>query len=195
MPLSETDALIVVDVQKDFLPGGSLAVPDGDAVVPILNQHLRHFAEAGLMVVATRDWHPPDHCSFEAQGGIWPPHCIRDTAGAAFADALQFPGDVRLISKATNKDEEAYSGFDGTELEQTLKDAGIRRVFIGGLATDYCVLATVNDALQAGFEVIVLDNAIRAVNVKPGDGEAARAAMRAAGATFTDLETLNNTPG
>lgn len=147
MRIQEGDALIVVDLQRDFLPGGSLGIPDGDAVVPVVNDYVAKFRPAKLPVAATRDWHPADHCSFAAQGGPWPPHCVRDTAGAEFADSLRLPPEVMLVSKATRREADAYSGFDGTELAARLQEAGVRRVFVGGLATDYCVLATVRDAL------------------------------------------------
>jgi nicotinamidase/pyrazinamidase len=176
------DALVVVDVQNDFLPGGSLAVPDGAAVVPVLNAWLERFGALGLPVFATRCWHPPDHCSFRAQGGPWPPHCIAGTRGAEFAPDLALPPDAVVISKATRADRDAYSGFDGTDLDQRLGDAGCRRLFVGGLATDYCVLNTVLDGLRLGFDVYLLRAAVRAVDVAPGDGELAIERMRAAGA-------------
>ena len=191
MLLKEDDALIVVDVQRDFLPGGSLAVPDGDSVVPILNCYLQRFRAACLPIVATRDWHPPNHSSFITEGGSWPPHCIQDTRGAEFAEQLEFPEEAVLVSKATRVDADAYSGFDGTNLRQYLRDAGVRRLFIGGLTTDYCVLATVKDALSAGFEVIVLGDAIRAVNVDPGDGDKALDEMLSVGATIIELAAID----
>lgn len=175
------DALIVVDVQRDFLPGGSLAVPRGDEVVPVLNRYIRRFRGIAP-VVATRDWHPPDHCSFAEQGGPWPPHCVRGTAGAEFAPELELSEEAAIVSKATESERDAYSGFDGTELEDLLKRQGVERVSVGGLATDYCVLETVKDARKAGFEVLLLTDAIRAVGVEPGDEEAALAEMQAAGA-------------
>jgi nicotinamidase/pyrazinamidase len=189
--LQQGDALVIVDMQRDFLPGGSLGVPDGDAVVPVINSYAEKFRAAGLPVAATRDWHPPDHCSFEAQGGTWPPHCVRDTAGAEFADTLQLPPDFMLISKATKSELDAYSGFDGTDLAERLRVAGVRRVFVGGLATEYCVLATVRDARAAGFEVGLLADAVRAVNVDPGDGERALDEMRSLGASTVRLRDLD----
>ena len=177
------DALIVVDMQRDFLPGGALAVPEGDKVVPVLNRWIREFARAGCPVVFTRDWHPLDHCSFEAQGGEWPAHCVSDTPGARFATGLEIPASAWIISKATESERDAYSGFQGTNLETRLRDAGVARLFVGGLATDYCVKATVEDALARDFEVCLPDDAIRPVDVSAGDGERAVAAMRRAGAT------------
>ncbi len=184
---SEGDALIIVDVQNDFLPGGALAVEGGDRVVPRLNRYIEMFQRRGLPVVATRDWHPPHHCSFKSQGGPWPPHCIAGTSGAEFAKALRLPADVVIVSKATQPDQEAYSGFEQTGLEETLKSLGVKRLFIGGLATDYCVLNTVRDAIGRGFRVVLLTDAVRAVNAHPGDGEKALEEMRQLGAEFTCL--------
>ncbi len=185
------DALIVVDVQKDFLPGGNLGVPDGDAVVPAMNHYMKHFRRAGLPLYATRDWHPESHCSFKAQGGPWPPHCIADSDGAAFADDLLLGDDVSVISKATTVEKDAYSGFEGTDLAQRLRKQNVKRLFIGGLATDYCVLNTVKDALKQGFQVLLLDDGIRGVNVNAGDSKKAIEEMHALGAksiTLNDLE-------
>ncbi|OGI46887.1 MAG: nicotinamidase [Candidatus Muproteobacteria bacterium RBG_16_65_34] len=176
------DALIVVDAQNDFLPGGSLAVPAGDEVVPVLNRYLGAFHAKGLPIFATRDWHPVNHCSFKAQGGPWPPHCVAGTAGAAFAPGLKLPPETTTISKATPPDKDAYSGFEGTDLEARLRAQGVRRLFIGGLATDYCVLNTVKDALNNGYEVHLLTDAIRAVNVQPDDGRKAESQMQRLGA-------------
>lgn len=173
MKLEKTDALIVVDVQNDFLPGGSLAVADGDAVVPVLNEYLRHFTASQLGIYATRDWHPDDHCSFREQGGPWPPHCLAGSEGAAFCKDLALPPETVVISKATRQDRDAYSGFQDTDLAERCRRAGQQRLFIGGLATDYCVLNTVLDALKEGFEVCLLTDAIRAVNMSAGDGEQA----------------------
>lgn len=176
------DALVLVDVQNDFLPGGALAVPGGDAVIPVLNAWIARFRSAGLPVAATRDWHPPDHCSFQAQGGPWPPHCVAESPGADFAAGLVLPADAILISKATRPQAEALSGFRGTGLADRLRALGVGRVFVGGLATDYCVRDTVLDAIAAGFSVVVLTEAVRAVDVHPGDGDCALDAMRRAGA-------------
>ena len=176
------DALILVDVQLDFLPGGSLAVPHGDEVVPALNRYVAVFRGLTLPVVATRDWHPPDHCSFQAQGGPWPPHCVVGSEGARFAPLLDLPCEGRIVSKATTRDRDAYSGFEGTDLDEWLKRAGVSRVFVGGLATDYCVLNTVRDALRLGYATFLLADAVLAVDVQAGDGERAIAEMRRVGA-------------
>lgn len=184
-PIGAGDALIVVDVQRDFLPGGALGVPAGDEVVEPLNQAIRAFEHAGLPVYYSRDWHPPDHCSFEAQGGPWPPHCVAGTVGAGFAPDLRLPLDALVVSKATTRDRDAYSAFQGTTLAKQLEAAGVRRVFVGGLATDYCVKATVLDASTLGFEVVVLGGAVRAVDIQPGDGQRALQEMRQSGANLT----------
>lgn len=176
------DALIVVDVQRDFLPGGALGVPRGNEIVGPLNRWLARFARAGLPVFATRDWHPADHCSFVAQGGPWPPHCIAGSAGAAFAPGLLLPPGTPVVAKGTARAPDTYSGFGGTDLEARLLDAGVRRVFVGGLATDYCVRETCRDALRLGFEVVLLVDAIRAVDVVAGDGERVVAELAALGA-------------
>lgn len=179
------DALIVVDVQNDFLPGGALGVSKGDEVVEPLNRAIEAFGRAGQPVYYSRDWHPSNHCSFEAQGGPWPPHCIAKTEGAAFAAELRVPEDAIVISKATTAEADAYSAFQGTTLADQLKAAGVRRVFVGGLATDYCVKATVLDARKHGFEVELLGDAVRAVEVEPGDGRRALEEMLKQGAHLT----------
>jgi nicotinamidase/pyrazinamidase len=182
------DVLLVVDVQNDFVPGGSLAVPHGDEVVPVLNRYLKIFTEQGLPVYATRDWHPQHHCSFREQGGPWPPHCVADTRGAQFASELQLPATATIISKATSEKHDAYSGFEGTDLDKQLRAANIGTLYIGGLATDYCVLNTVRDALKFGYKVLLLADAIRAVDVQAGDGVRAEAEMAKLGAQRITLE-------
>lgn len=184
------DALLVVDVQNDFLPGGSLAVPRGDEVVPLLNRCLALFSQRSLPVYASRDWHPANHCSFRAQGGPWPPHCMADTYGAEFPATLELPADAVIISKADTPEKDAYSAFGDTDLSLCLKAVDVRRLFVGGLATDYCVLNTVKDALALGYAVVLLADAVRAVEATPGDGEKAMMEMRTLGAQFalsTDL--------
>ena len=176
------DALLLVDVQNDFLPGGRLAVAGADQILEPLNRWIARFSQAGLPIFATRDWHPPDHCSFAIRGGPWPPHCIAGSPGAEFSPALRLPADtpVTVIGKGTDAD--AYSGFEGTDLDARLQAAGVRRLFVAGLATDYCVLNTVLDARRSGYEVVLLERAIRPVEVHPGDGARGVAAMAAAGA-------------
>ena len=185
------DALLIVDVQNDFLPGGALAVPDGDAVVPVLNAYLAAARQAHLPVYASRDWHPPDHCSFRAHGGIWPPHCVAGTPGATFSTALDLPPETEVVSKAQARDRDAYSAFEGTGLAGALRARNVARLLIGGLATDYCVLNTVRDAVRAGFGVLLLTDAIRAVEVTPGDGQAALDEMRRLGARGITLGDLS----
>lgn len=181
--LTASDALLLVDVQNDFCPGGALAVTDGDAVVPVLNDWIAAARQGGARIFASRDWHPHDHKSFAERGGLWPAHCVQDTPGAAFHPDLELPDDAAVVSKADQPDLEAYSAFESGELGQVLQTAGIRRLWIGGLATDYCVKASVLDATQIpGLEVHVITGAIRAVDVAPGDGDAALNAMREAGA-------------
>lgn len=184
------DALIVVDVQNDFLPGGALAVPRGDEVIGPLNRLIRRWSARGQMLVFTRDWHPPDHVSFRPQGGPWPPHCVARTPGAQFPASLHVPRHARIVSKAREPGSEAYSGFQGTSLAQLLRKAGVSRVFIGGLATDYCVRETGRDARAAGFETVVLTDAVRAVDVQAGDGERALADLQAAGVVLSTSEAL-----
>lgn len=186
--LQDGDALLIVDVQNDFLPGGALAVAHGDDVVPALNRYIDLFLTKGLPIIATRDWHPVNHCSFRDQGGPWPPHCIANTPGAAFASGLKLPAEFITISKAASPEKDAYSGFEGTELEALLRSYGVRRVFVGGLATDYCVLNTVRDALENRYQVYVLTDAIRAVNVHPDDGNKAEREMTAGGAVMITLD-------
>ncbi len=187
-------ALIVVDVQNDFCPGGALGVDEGDAVVPVLNQWIEAFRRAGRPVVYTQDWHPADHASFKEQGGIWPVHCVQGTDGAAFHPDLKVDGHV--FRKAFASDKEGYSGFDGylaedpdaagppsdVDLASWLKQQGVRKVYVGGLTTDYCVRATVLDAIKNGFEAVFIAAASRPVNVEPGDEEKAIEDMKAAGA-------------
>jgi len=184
------DALVIVDLQRDFLPGGALAVAQGDRVLTAINEYLKQFAARRLPVFATRDWHPFNHCSFVEQGGPWPPHCIAGSAGASFGDGLNLPADAVVVSKATTADRDAYSGFEGTDLQTRLQKAHVSRLFVGGLATDYCVLQTVVDARSLGFAVVLLGDAIAAVDAQAGDGERAIDRMRAAGATLTDRSVL-----
>lgn len=174
------DALVIVDVQRDFLPGGALAVTGGDAIIEPLNQALASCAAQRAPVFATCDRHPADHCSFRSRGGSWPAHCIAGTEGATFAEGLHLPRDACVVSKGTDADQEAYSGFAGTDFEARLREAGVRRLVVGGLATDYCVLQTVLDARRRGFEVVVLRDAIAAVD--PDTGARALDEMAAAGA-------------
>ncbi|MEM8514962.1 nicotinamidase/pyrazinamidase [Massilia sp. MP_M2] len=184
--LGEGDALLIVDPQVDFLPGGSLGVPQGDAVLAPINRMSDLYRTHALPVYVSRDWHPSLHCSFAGQGGPWPVHCVAGSDGARFAPGLQID-DAVVISKATTVDVDAYSAFNGTGLADTLRARGITRLAVCGLATDYCVLNTVLDALAAGFEVLLATEAIRAVNVNADDGERALVRMLDAGAMPVQL--------
>lgn len=171
------DALIVVDVQNDFTPGGALAVPEGDHVVA----HVNELARDAPFVVATRDWHPPDHGSFTRRGGGWPDHCVQNTEGAELHPDLDRAAIDLVLDKGQDPGTEGYSGFDGTDLEDELLRRGARDVHVAGLALDYCVKATALDARRAGFDVTVHREATRPVDVRPGDGERAVAELEAAG--------------
>jgi nicotinamidase/pyrazinamidase len=174
-------ALIVVDVQNDFCPGGTLAVAEGDKVVSPLNKLIEEFLERGEPVFKSRDWHPEKTKHFQAYGGSWPVHCVQNTNGAEFHPDLIDDKHIRIVSKGLG-DTDCYSAFDETDLELQLRRLGVEEVWVGGLATDYCVKSTVLDALEEGFSVKALENAMRAVDVNPGDGERAIAEMREAGA-------------
>jgi len=178
-------ALIVVDVQNDFCPGGSLAVAHGDEVIDPLNRLIEEFLENGEPVFKTRDWHLPTTKHFQAYGGTWPVHCVQNTPGAEFHPRLIDDKHIRVISKGLG-DEDCYSGFDGTDLALQLQRLGIEEIWVAGLATDYCVKNTVLDGLREGFRVKVIEDAMRAVDVQPGDGERALAEMSAAGAELVN---------
>lgn len=175
-------ALLLVDVQNDFFPGGALPTPNGDSIIRPVNRLIGTALAHQLPIFATRDWHPEDHCSFEAQGGPWPPHCIQDTEGAQFHPAVRMPRHTKVISKADERDKEAYSGFDKTDLAGKLRDEGISRLIVAGLATDVCVKNTVLDALKEGFEVFVVENAVSGIDNDPGDSDQALWEMQKAGA-------------
>lgn len=183
-------ALLLVDVQNDFFPGGALGAPEGDAIIAPVNRLIAHARATGWPVFATRDWHPEDHGSFEAQGGPWPVHCVRETHGAAFHAAIELPRQAPVVSKATEQDRDAYSGFEGTDLADRLRDADIERVIVGGLATEYCVRSTVLDARDAGFAVTVVPEAVRGVEAEAGATSAALEEMRRQGAAITPLEAV-----
>lgn len=176
------EALVIVDFQNDFTPGGALAVAEGDRIAERLNELA---ADPRFeLVIATRDWHPEDHGSFVEQGGTWPVHCVQDTEGAELNAALDRSRLDIVLDKGQDPGTEGYSGFDGTQLEQLLRERGIERLTVVGLATDYCVKHTALDALAAGFEVSVDRDAVRGVEVEPGDSERALDEMREAGATL-----------
>jgi nicotinamidase-related amidase len=180
------DALLIVDPQVDFCPGGELPVAAGDRIFPALNRAMSSFD----VIVASRDWHPPDHLSFAARGGPWPVHCVQDSEGAELHPDLDRSRIAKVFDKATDRDEEAYSAFWGTGLARWLRDHGVTRLFVAGLATDYCVRQSVLDALAGGFSVVVLEDAIGAVDVRPGDGDRALEEMARAGAARARTEDL-----
>ena len=180
-------ALLIVDVQNDFCPGGALAVAGGDEVVPVLNAYAEAFVAAGCLVVADRDYHPSRTTHFAQFGGAWPAHCVQGTPGAEYHPDLKLPRETVHVLKGMGAEEDAYSVFQGRDptgrpLGELLKERGVRRLYVGGLATDYCVRHTVLDGLKAGFAVVVLEDACRGVNVQPGDADRALSEMRAAGA-------------
>lgn len=178
-------ALIVVDVQNDFCPGGALAVAHGDEVVAPLNNLIEEFLERGEPVFKSRDWHPEKTKHFADYGGTWPVHCVQNTRGAEFHPELMDDIHIRVISKGLG-DEDCYSAFDGTNLALELRRLGVEEVWVGGLATDYCVKNTVLDALKQGFQVKALKDAMRPVEVNAGDGQRAIEEMQAAGAEIQE---------
>lgn len=190
LKLSETDALIIVDVQNDFCPGGSLGVEGGDNVATTLSGLALHFRIKGARIFATQDWHPEGHSSFVEQGGPWPPHCIEGTPGADFHENLQLPVGTSIVRKGRDKAVDAYSGFLDSNLEEQLKRSNIKRVFVGGLTTDYCVLNTVLDASNLGFETYLVEDAVAAVNVEPEDGVQAVQKMKDNGAKPVTTEAI-----
>lgn len=185
--MSQRDALILVDVQNDFCPGGALAVENGDEVVPVLNRYIERFVALRLPIFATRDWHPVKTTHFKAYGGVWPVHCVQGTHGADFHPDLKLTPEITIVSAGMAADEDGYSGFlgrdsSGRSLAALLRDRGVDRLLIGGLATDYCVKHTVLDGIQEGFQVVLIGDAVRGVNLNPGDSEQAIKEMSAAGA-------------
>jgi len=176
------DALIIVDVQKDFCPGGALAIDGGDKIIPVLNRWIDAAVAANVPVYASRDWHPADHISFKQSGGFWPPHCIQDSDGARFHPELRLPESTVKITKGVRFDQDQNSVFDQTGLAVRLRQDGIKRLFVGGLAEDVCVLASVLDGRREGFDVVLVSEATRPVTI-PGGAEARRV-MQEAGAEF-----------
>jgi len=167
------DALIIVDMQNDFMPGGALPVPNALTIISAINKYIELFEKSNALIVATRDWHPPNHISFNTRGGPWPPHCIQNTWGAEFHKDLKLPRNTIVISKAFKEDKEAYSGFEDTELDNTLKSRNIKRLFIAGVATEYCVKATAEDGVKLGYQVFLLEDAIKGIDSPPGSEEKA----------------------
>ncbi len=187
--LEKGSALIIVDVQNDFMPGGALAVPDGDKIISQINRYIERFK--GHNIFATCDWHPENHISFQQRGGPWPPHCIQNTEGAKFHKDLKLPENTNIIKKASDPDKDAYSGFEGTELASKLKDLGVNTLFICGVATEYCVKNTVLDALKNGFKTYLLTDAIRGIN--EADSQKAIEEMKQAGAETLEIKDIEPT--
>lgn len=193
-PMRE-NALLVVDVQNDFLPGGALAVPGGDRVLPAINACIERFERAGLPVFASRDWHPSETRHFQSGGGPWPPHCVQHTPGAAFHADLRLPPSATIVTKGTDPVDDGYSAFearaaDGRSLPERLRAAGVERLYVAGLATDYCVRATVLDALKHDIDTVLLLDAMRGIDVEEGDVARALDTMLRAGARTATLATL-----
>ena len=187
-------ALIIVDVQNDFCPGGALATPGGNDIIPALNRHLDEAREREMLVYATRDWHPPVTTHFKPYGGEWPPHCVQESPGAQFHPDLKLPADAILISKGDDPAKDGYSAFDGhtragTSLLHDLRDRRVTTLFIAGIATDYCVKTTTLDAVQAGIDVRILKDAITGIDAHPGDVKRALDEMMHAGAQLVERVT------
>jgi nicotinamidase/pyrazinamidase len=180
--LDRHDALLIVDVQNDFCPGGALSVPGGDEIIPVLNDWIGLIRASGALSVASRDWHPPNHSSFRPFGGPWPVHCVQNTWGAEFHPGLRIDGSTVIVSKGQDPDRDQYSAFDGTGLAENLAGRGVRRLWVGGLALDVCVRATVLDAQREGFEVHLMLPATRALDATPSAVEAVLGELRQAGA-------------
>ncbi len=188
-------ALIIVDVQNDFCPGGALPVPDGDKVVAPLNRYTAEFAQSDSLVIASRDWHPPETKHFKSCGGLWPVHCVQNTAGGQFHADLRLPDSAVIISKGMEPDQDSYSAFQGRDeqgrsLRRILQENRVEDLYIGGLATDYCVKASCLDALHNDWQVFLLTDAIRGVDIHPGDSDKAMEEMRKAGAQLITLTQL-----
>lgn len=190
-----TRALVIIDVQNDFCPGGALAVPEGDAVAPVLSEYARQFAARGEPVFASRDWHPEITRHFRDHGGDWPVHCVQGSPGAAFHPDLRLPPGTVVVTKGDDPDGDGYSAFQahhrGKLLPDLLRDRGITDLYVGGLATDYCVKATVLAGLAAGIRTTLLIDASRGVNLRPHDSEEAIEAMVRAGAAVATRESLD----
>lgn len=190
----ERSVLLLVHLQNDFCRNGAVPVAEADHVIPVANAWIRFFAERGYGVVATRDWHPPNHCSFQEQGGPWPRHCVQGSLGSQLHPDLRLPPGTLIISCATNPNKEADSGFDGTSLQDRLEDVDADTVYVMGFAADACVKWTVLDARRLGFRVVVVQDGVRGFNVQPGDTQRAVHAMQAAGATLTRSADLGIQP-
>lgn len=194
--MKRNSALLIIDVQNDFCPGGSLAVPEGDRVVPVINRCIDIFSAGKIPVFASRDWHPEKTSHFSQFGGPWPPHCVQGTAGARFHPDLLLPERTIIVSKGMDPDRDDYSAFNatdstGTGLGQLLDELGVEHLYVAGLATDYCVRESVMEALRLGFGVTLIGDAVRGVDLSPGDSDRAVDDMVAAGAIVAASETLS----
>jgi nicotinamidase/pyrazinamidase len=188
--LTPYDALLIADIQNDFLLGGALEISDGDAILPILQNYIQRFQARSIPIFLTRDWHPSNHCSFVSQGGPWPVHCVAGSQGSLPPTSFTTPPSAVIIYKAIDRDQEAYSAFQNTALGRHLRALSAHRIFIGGLATDYCVLNSVKDARTLGYDVCLLVDGIKAVNLQPDDGRHAEEEMIGLGATPVRWEML-----
>lgn len=189
-------ALILVDIQNDFCPGGALAVTEGDRIIPTINRLISKFP----LVISTQDWHPANHISFKEQGGPWPTHCVQGSHGAELHSALETGAIAHYFRKASSPEKDDYSEFAGVDdrgqtLDQFLRSKGVKKLFVVGLATDYCVLETVLDGLKLGYEVYAVKDAMRAVNVNPEDGENALQKMAGGGANLVTSDEVLNLEG
>jgi nicotinamidase/pyrazinamidase len=193
--MNDRAVLIVVDMQIDFCPGGSLAVPEGDTIVPVINRYIEMFRDRGMPIVASRDWHPPVTSHFRQFGGIWPPHCIQESAGARLHPDLRLPEDVIVVSKGMDPDRDDYSALratlpSGLPFTDYLKQSGTTHLYVAGLATDYCVKWTALDGLKEQYRVTVLVDAVKGVDLKPGDAAGALEEIAAAGGEMADLAAV-----
>ena len=195
--MDKNAALLIIDVQNDFCPNGNLAVPEGNRVIPVLNRYIALFREKGLPIFASRDWHPEKTSHFKSFGGIWPVHCVQGSDGAKFHSDLQLPPDVVILSKGVDPQRDDYSAFQGVtdsgaRFLDILRERRISKLYVGGLATDYCVKESVLEGLRHGLAVTLLEDASRGVDLETGDSEKAVATMRAAGAMTASLADLEN---
>ncbi len=188
--LTPYDALLLADIQNDFLLGGALEIGGGAAILPILENYIQRFQARSLPIFLTRDWHPSNHCSFASQGGPWPVHCVAGSPGSLPPTSFTTPPSAVIIYKAIDRDQEAYSAFQNTALSRHLRALSAHRIFIGGLATDYCVLNSVKDARTLGYDVCLLVDGIKAVNLQPDDGRHAEEEMIGLGAMPVRWEML-----
>lgn len=193
--MDKESALVVVDVQNDFCPGGALPVPEGDTIIPILNRYMELFQRQGLPIIASRDWHPEKTTHFKIYGGIWPTHCVQGTKGAEFHANLQLPEGAIVVSKGMDPEKDDYSALHGTTedsvpVPELLRQMGIRHLYVGGLATDYCVKETVLVGLNEGFKVTLLRDACRGVDLSPGDSARAVEDMKKRGAEIGAFDVI-----